>query len=259
MVVGINTDANGVALIWYNPSVTQYFNTATIVAGAVTAWTTADTNFAATVGTAGISRWRVVSSGLRYFTTQAWTSATGYINVTEATEAFDSATVGQTASSVRLGPRMKSIPLRDAKFTVINRTKGMQARTYRSYTELDPGYSGTIIYFNGTASTLVGYCEVITNYEWLPDAGTQYQYYTTPAAPNVPLIMDSVNKMSSVTDNIKVITDGVNTAASFVQDAKQAVHTVSGIVDNVSDIGAMLVPQLRGVSALSHAVNALTM
>lgn len=258
MVVGVNTDANGVALVWVNPSVTQYVNTATIVAGAVNAWTTSDTNFAATVGTSGIHKWRVVSSGVRFFTTQAWTTASGYINVTEATDTFNSAVVGQTASSVRLGPRMKSLPLRDAKFTMVHRSKGMQARTYRDYTDLDSGYSGTILYFNGTASTLVGYFEVITNFEWLPDAGTQYQYYTTPAAPSVPLIMDSVAKMASQTDNIKTITDGVSSAATFFEQAKNAVHQVSGMIDNIADIGGTIYPPLRGISGVSHAINALT-
>lgn len=252
----ITLDANGVALVWFNNSYRNYFMTATIVAGTVTGWTATDSDAYSSLTTA-MSRWRVVSTGLKYFTTQAWTSASGYINISEITEPYNSANL-PVANSLRLGPRVTSVPLRDAKFVMIGRGKGMQTRTYKVPDDIESGYSGTMLYFNGAANTLVGYVEAITNFEWIPDAYTSYQLYTTPAAPHVPMIMDAVGDLSSKGINLKQITDSVNQAADFMSAAKQSAHKVSGIVDDVSAIGGMFYPPLRGINGVSNAIHALT-
>lgn len=256
-VLALTTDAAGEALFWFNSAPDLMYMNATISAGLVTSWTSSSSTFSTLVGTA-ISRWRVVSTGIRYNTTQSWTNASGYINITETNETALASQTGQAANSLRLGPIVHTLPLRDAKLTCIGRSQGMTARTYKEKTDTNSGFSGFLLYANGTASTTVGYIEIVTNYEWQADAYTSYQNYATPAAPKVPLILDAVTSLSSVTNNIQMVSDGIGQARGFVEQAKEAIHTVSGIVDDVAAIGGTLSPAMRGIGMGSGLIHALT-
>jgi hypothetical protein len=246
-IFAVTTDAAGEYLAWFNNTPTRWFNTATIVAGAVTAWTSLDSNFYTNIGTAGISKWRVVSTGLRFFTTQSWTTATGYMNITEASEYLQlPPTVGFVAGSLRLGPRSKTLAIRDANCTVIGRSKGMVSRTYKDAPEADSGYTGSILYFNGVPSTTIGYLEVVTNFEWIADPGSNYQFFASPAAPHSRTVLDSVTKLATDTNNIKTLSDGIDNAHSFMKDAKNAVSKTVGLIEDAAAIGGMIYPPLRG-------------
>lgn len=257
-VFPLTTNANGVALVWFNGSPSNTWATATVVAGAVTAWTAAQSTFYNNVTLAGLARWRTVSGGIRYMTTQAWSTATGHMIVTETTESLDVAVVGQVAGSLTLGPLAHTIPLRDAQFTCVQRQLGMNAKTYKEATSHNPYYTGFTVYANGTPSTTIGYIEVVVNYEWIPDASTVYQAFSTPAAPNIPLVTNAVATLATGTNNIQMLTDGISATAGFMTQAKQAVHQVTGIVDDVAAIGGMVSPVVRAVGGMSGALHALT-
>jgi hypothetical protein len=256
-VIPITTDANGLALFYLNNSAQKYYGLATIAAGVTTAWTSTNSDFFNTIGTAGIAGYRVVSTGCRFFTTQSWTTATGYVIVTETSDPKPDI-VGLAVSSTRLGPKSKVLALRDATITVVGRSKGMQARNYKPFDEVESGYTGSYYFFNGAASTTVGFMEMVTNYEWTADPGSSYQYFASPAAEHKPAILNAVTDMSAVNSNIKTFSAGIESLASFMSEAKSAVHKTAGLIEDVGAIGGMISPGARGIAAGAHALRLLT-
>lgn len=256
-IVAVVTDAAGYAAIWFNGTPTAYLSVATISGGLATAWTPSDSNFYSTITATGLSQWRIVSSGLRYYTTEAWTTATGYMNITELTQTYGGVT-GQAVGSLRLGPIVKTVPLRDAQITYICRSKGMKSKEYQEATQLDSGYTGCFLYFAGTPNTTIGILEFNTNYEWTADPNSSYQYFSSPAADHKPLILDAVTTMSTINSNIKTFTGGVESAASFMSEAKAAVNKVAGLIEDVGAIGGMISPSARVVTGGAHALRLLT-
>lgn len=256
-VLAVVTDASGQSIVWFNNTPTSYYAVGTITAGNVTAWTPTDSQFLTTVTSTNLAQWRVVSTGLRYYTTQAWTAASGYMVATEMSQTY-AGFVGISASSLRLGPVARTLALRDAQVTVVGRSKGVKCREYQEVAGLDSGYTGTVLYFNGTASTTVGYIEFITNYEWTADPNSSFQFYASPAAEHKPAVLEAVTTMSSLNSNIKTFTGGVDSAVSFMSEAKTAVNKVAGLIEDVGAIGGMISPGARGITAGAHALRLLT-
>jgi hypothetical protein len=258
MVHAVVTDANGFAAVWFNNTPTGYYALGTVTGGNVASWLGVDSNFLTSVTATNLSQWRIVSSGMRYFTTQSWSTASGFINVTEMSQTYFSGFTGFPANSLRLGPISKTVALRDAQITFVARSKGMKAREYQETSAGDSGYTGCLLYFAGTPSTTIGHIEFSTNYEWTADPNSAFQLFASPAAEHKPVILDAVTHMSSVNSNIKAFTGGVESAANFMSEAKGAVNKIAGLVEDVGAIGGMISPGMKSIGYGAHALKLLT-
>lgn len=191
-LVTVTTDANGAAFIALGTGARTGSNVATVTAGLVSAWAgwTAG-GFYNTLSSAAGS-YRAVSSGFRFRTTQAWTSATGTLIVTEHVD-DPTTTTGYAGYNARLGPSAELFPLRDADVYFVAKPQGMAATSYQDIASTSPlpFTIATIAITGASASTQVATIEVIVNYEWLPLIATAYATLSTPAAPSNPTVMQS--------------------------------------------------------------------
>jgi hypothetical protein len=131
---------------------------------------------------------------------------------------------------MNLGTNNKMYPLRNADAYFIGKPEGVQSQQYLdiSTNTVDLPWTGCIIAIGGaTASTAVGYIELIINYEWLPVNSSGYATAATAAAPSVPKIMDARSNLFS-----KVETVGKYTAShdgAWVREAgKFVLRTLGG-------------------------------
>jgi hypothetical protein len=191
-VINITTDANGQAFYAIGVGARTCYNVATITAGSVSAWGGwAAGSFYSSLSAAAGS-YRAVSAGFHFRTTQAWSTATGSLIITEHVDDPTSVT-GFTVGNMRLGPTAELFPVRDADVYFVSKPQGMSATTYTDIasTTILPFTLGTIAVTGATASTQIGAIEVIVNYEWMPIINTAYTLLSTPAAPVNPTVMQA--------------------------------------------------------------------
>lgn len=234
----IIVDANGAGMYWINWDPATLFNSATVVLGVTTAWfsNTAGT-FYTMVGTS-VAQWRVVSAGFKFKTTQPWTTATGSLIVSDVSQVFNAADVGQQLGSLQMG-RAEMYPVRNADVTFTGGVRGSENNNYNANFGNDPAMNGGILSFFGCApSVTVGYVEIIVNWEALPVADGGFQSFATPAAKHEPTVMDARARLPSIT----------NTITSATNMAHDATHTINGASKAINEITAM-------ASAISGAYN----
>lgn len=226
----IASDANGCAMYWITPDPQKCINIATVVANAVTAWSSVDSGpFYGFINGGVVNGWRVVSFGVRYMTTQAWTSATGTLVATDTSQLWSASLVGQGVGQANMD-RCKVMPLRDANFTYNAGTRGTENNNYSTTYTSDWAVNNLIIGIIGaTASTTVGTVEIVINYEFLPVANSGYATFASPAAPAIPAIMDARSRLPAITDTIRGVKDTAHSAHGILEDASAALSEVAGV------------------------------
>lgn len=196
-VIPIATEIDGEFGYFFNPNAFSTYTPAVLAGstGTISAWGSGSSStFWSTIGTS-IGSYRVVSWGLKYKTSQAWTSATGLMIVSEI-NGDPRLTTGQSINSLQLGTVGEYYPIRDADLYFIGRPTGMASQEYvaGSTSNVLP-WTGCMITGTGTASTTVGYVELVINYEWLPINNTGYVTASTAAASNNSVAMDTRAKL----------------------------------------------------------------
>lgn len=233
-IYSISTLATGDAMVIVtsNPQ-KAVANMATETAGTVLTWSGGYTvnSFYSQYNSTGGS-WRVVSYGVRVFTTQAWTAATGTIILTETGSTDVSLTVGQLVSSSNLGNTSKAFALRDANLTFIGRPSGVAAQLYNpNFTTNDfNDWTTLLIGITGaSASTAVVSFELTVNYEWLPRNNSGLATVATKAAPHLQTVMETRDNAFSMMDTINSVKDFAETSFAVLKTIEKAGEAVVAI------------------------------
>lgn len=245
----ISTLASGEFALAISTKDNAVFSSAsTITSGAVVAWAAAtQSTFSSQLGSSYVSGYRVVSYGVKFVTTQAWTSAVGLLIVNETTGS-QSGISGQSVSSPMMGSRSIITPIRDAKVTYTGRALGDTSNEYISPTAT-PAYTTLLITMTGGAASVnvIGYLELVINYEWVPIAGTAYVGMATQAAPNIPEVLSGRAHVASNTNNLQLTDDTskigdsvMATAMDYVKTATDVISTIGGAYDTLTKNQQML-------------------
>jgi len=228
----VTTNAQGNALIWISANPLTNCNTATINAGGVvTAYTSSPNTFYSNIAAfpSIIQQSRLVSGGARFFTTQAWTSATGVLTIASISADYDDGILPNVATGTG-SVATKSLALRDANAQTILRPRGMEALDYVEDPAADYGYTSAMYTITAaTPSTTVAFIEMVDNYEWIPQFNTGYNLLATKAAPHLPVVMDARTHLATNADPTEIGVLGK--FSSVMSDAEKSVKQVSGTID----------------------------
>ncbi len=203
MMVPIQTNADGDALYWFQPVLNSIGVQATLVAGVVTAQTAlASVPYYADYQT-NCTTYRVVSFGMRYMTTQAWTNAIGICIVTDS-QTSSVGSVGMYANAMNMSKINEMLALRDCKVTWIGRPVSNQWNNFIGITNAGHSFSIPILSVSGaTASSIVGYAEVCFNVEFTIKPNTVAALFPTPTAKNNPPLLQIANAAQNSLDPVK--------------------------------------------------------
>jgi hypothetical protein len=94
---------------------------------------------------------------------------------------------------------------------------GTSTAVFDNYTTFTVALSGC------TASSVIGYCELIINYEWTPAVNTSYSALVSEAALSLPAVMEARANTSRVLDTI--------------QNVKSNVEFGTNVMKTVMDLG----------------------
>lgn len=202
-MISIATDAAGQAYYAFTPRPQNGNAKATIVANLVTAWTLGtNTPFYTLLGSTVVKNFRVVSWGIKFYTTQAWTDAIGNVIISETTD-YAQQYLGQDVTSLNNGQRVKAMALRDAEAYCVGRPLGKLAEDYQTSLTGWGGHSNfTIAIDGGKASSTIGTAEIIINYEWQAISNTGYVLLASKAAPDMPVVLKGRSDVAANTDPI---------------------------------------------------------
>lgn len=235
-VIPVTTDGTGKCafVVTVNP-IQGYTSAATYSAGNVVAtWNAWNYTRFNTLYAGSIGRWRVVSAGSEWQTTQAWTSATGVITVNELV-LFET-TNTPDISTVDSGLRGEAYPLRDAKIKNIMRPQGTNPYDYQAYSSTSNPYSSMMYGITGaTNSTNVGFIELTINYEWVPVNGNGLMTFTTQAAQDNRLV---ISQRANALQNVPLSFKSDNVDEGFMMHAAETIVSTLGTLSTFYDTGS---------------------
>lgn len=244
-IASINTNALGNAFIWVGPDPVLCVNVGTVDAGGVvTAYSSLSNDFFTTiVNTGGASQWRVVSYGCRYYTTAPWTTATGLLVTSEVSGNYSTVSL-PNITTMTMGSVAKSMPVRDANVQFTGRARGIESEDFEQTSGADLGFTTFTMGFSGCAvSSVVGYLEVVINYEWIPAAYTGYVGLATPSAKHSPLVMDARANVSTNTPPI-LHTGSLEQARSAMSNASTVANEITSTIGTANTMYQSVKPLL---------------
>lgn len=236
-IYNVGVDAAGTAMVWVNWDPRDFVNVGTIAAGLVTAWTTGDSGpFYTQIQVANISQWRVVSAGLKFKTTQAWSVATGSFIVTDVGAPFVSGIVGQSVTSMTMG-RSEFFPIRDADITFLGGVRGTENTEYKNAYGGDTAINGCILSFSGAvASATIGSIEVVVNWECIASTQSGFAAFASPAASHDPTVMDARARVPAATKTITGVGQTAHDMSETLKGAGAAVNEIAALASTVYKI-----------------------
>lgn len=212
--VGLTAQGKGLWIFKADPSVPGIYATLD-ASGAVTGWTNAPTPSAWTSLGAEATSFRVVSWGVKYLTTQAWTGAQGVI--TSGTIAYEASTITST-SSVAFSNDVQLHALRDANIAFVGRRTDMESTHYIAYGQ-DPSdnWNTLVLMFNGgTPSSVCGSVVVTIHVEVRPQANSVSSRLARTALPNVPVAMTAVTAVHEAVPS--VVNQALGSISSVIEE-----------------------------------------
>lgn len=257
--VSITTDANGAGVIIVGCCpLASTFKATTIVAGTVTVWDAGTNNSFYTTYSTTAAKWRVVSAGIKIKTTQAWTAAVGIYALSEI-PSFVSTTQFPDVGALNQGLRTELLAVRDTNIGAIMRPQGKIAEDYQAMSTFIYPHTGFMLTVSGaTASSTLGYIEVIINYEWLPSITSGFQSMASPAAQNVPTVM---NARADALSHVPLVANVESTAydPGWVANAITSVENFVGIGAGVVGTGAQAYQSLGPVGRAAVRAGGMAM
>jgi hypothetical protein len=204
---------------------TQSYTASTVSANAITAWTASATDPNYSNLNANYKDYRVVSWGIKYNTTMAWTSSTGTIQI--GYTCYDATTAASLpCNSLMTATDMEMFRVTDAEFIFISRPTDMSSSDYGAVSSAQVWLNWTypLLTINAAPqNTTLGYIELVAHYELRALAATAViNTSTRPSAPNSTLM----EAASSLRDMMNSTTSGNE---KFVDQSimKDAMHVVA--------------------------------
>jgi len=230
-LIEVVTDANGAYALRFDSLPANYYKEATtIVSNVVTVYGSANemTNYAQQ--NVLYSHFRIVTSGLKFFSSVDEDKSKGLVTVMTDYENDESVLHGLLSTAVADVSRTR---LRDAEVTwiAVSSTATGEYREFDSTaTADDPQNSRCVFAITGaTASTSVGYLELVTHYECRSNYASAAAASTTPAAPRNHLVTSIVSNVAKQLEPA--------TIANHITTGKRVVKAIEDVMDTV---GGML-------------------
>lgn len=199
---GLGTDANGNAARFFTPGINDVTaGYSSITAGVVT-WAAATNLPEATSLVATAAKYRIVSAGIRVYSTAAPTNASGTVKV--CTIKSDTSVAAPTGFNVDsfLYEEVDVGSLYQFDRSYVFRDCGTEKALFEDTSSTD-GHAGwnsfVVCVTGGAASTTVLKVEVTIHYELQPEPITIYSRLADPPAPHIPelesIVSNSVNDL----------------------------------------------------------------
>lgn len=186
----ITTDANGCYAGMFTTIPSQTYYVGTVTSGDVSTWSS-NTATKYTAWAASAKAMRPVSGGVRYFTTTADATSTGYIIMSRQSASSSAPLTGVTVASANSN-KATTRAVRDADI----RTTFKMTSDTNSFISADATAIGfwdsILLTAQSTLNTTIGYAEVTVNYECTPKENDIAEFFASPTPLANPKLQETV-------------------------------------------------------------------